>query len=615
VELSQLEQLLMQYSSQELDDEGQRRLRKALVDDEATRLHAARWMQNDSLLRGELLIGEVAHLFADQAGVPAASDCHTVHSFVRSAERVAELPPTVPPLGRRLQVSYSLAAAVAACVLLSLGVNSWFLWRGEAPAASLPTLSPAMPQVVHGRLLDTTVCVWGTLEGAAPLTGQRLVEGDSFQLLEGIATFGLEFGDMTASLEVEGPAAIMLARGGVPSLRYGKMTLDVDGPPGARFPVEVAFGEVLTRTGSETGIVSFGSKGQVHVFAGSATVRSAWLTPEETGSPQMEIDAGQAVTLSNVGGHILKSKVGSADRSAFTPNVSMGADYLEVTPEYVREVEQASPVGYWRFEGEGEQRTANHVAGHAPLEVKGEVQWVGPEGNQAIEFGMAPSAGWLLSSESWDETLADDFSVELWMKPSHYHYGAMIGFAGPYDQRRRMNSYGVGIELGGTYLANSYQKPRQVRSFYRAPLGIAGGPSVYSGEANEYRARRWQHVVSVHQGSRIALYLDGKLVDTNVAPGPIPQGLQLLLGQLYTESVSRPFVGDLDEVAIYDRALEAEEIERHYNLLRSNNAQGQPLRDLRPDRGDSTAFTPGGGSPTNQGFFSSFAFFAAPASL
>ncbi len=574
MEVSQLEQLLLQHSWQELDDEGQRRLRNALADDEEARRHAARWMQNDSLLRSELLVGEVAHLFAEQAGVPAATACQAAQSYARTAERRQS--ESVPPARGRLEVSYLTAVGVAACVLLLLGTNSWLMWRGEEVIGSPQRVPPAAQQVVHGRLLDTTVCVWSTTDGAPPLAGQRLVEGDSFQLLEGIATFALEYGPLQASLEVEGPAAIMLARGGIPSLRYGKMTLDVVGPPGESFPLEVAFGEVLVESGSEAGIVSFGSKGQVHAFAGKALVQSAWLAPEESGPPQMEIGAGQAVTLSNVGGHTLRSKAKAADRSYFTPNISMGADYLEVTTAYVHEIERAAPVGYWRFEGEGEARTANHLPGGAPLEVKGEVGWVGPEGNQAAEFGMSPHAGSLISSWNWDDAFAGDFSVELWMKPSHYHYGAMIGFAGPYDPQTRLNSYGFGIELGGTYLVNSFQKPRQVRSFYRAPLGIAGGPSVYSGEANEYRARRWQHVVMVHRDSQLELYLDGKQVDSTPAPGPTPPGLQLLLGQLFTNSVARPFVGDLDEVAIYDRALEAEEIQRHFHLLRPHKGSEVP---------------------------------------
>src|SRR5690606_12123425 len=159
-------------------------------------------------------------------------------------------------------------------------------------------------------------------------------------------------------------------------------------------------------------------------------------------------------------------------------------------------IEAAGPVAYWRFEEVVDGATPCHLPAGPPLNVKGEVKWVGPDGNRAVEFGMSPNAGLLLCEQSWDEALAGDFSIELWMKPSHYHYGAMVALAGPYDKKRRMNPYGVGIELGGTYYANSYQRPRQVRSFFRTPLAVSGGYSAFSGDAHsgethEYRTRRW----------------------------------------------------------------------------------------------------------------------------
>src|SRR5690606_6470483 len=117
-----------------------------------------------------------------------------------------------------------------------------------------------------------------------------------------------------ASLEVEGPASVMLARGGLPSLRYGKITFKVEGESGKRFPLETAFGRVVAQSGSETGIVSFGSKGQVHVFKGQAVVESAWLTSEEGELPEKVVGQGRALLLTNVGGNTLQARLVDADR-------------------------------------------------------------------------------------------------------------------------------------------------------------------------------------------------------------------------------------------------------------------------------------------------------------
>jgi hypothetical protein len=94
------------------------------------------------------------------------------------------------------------------------------------------------------------------------------------------------------------------------------------------------------------------------------------------------------------------------------------------------------------------------------------------------------------------------------------------------------------------------------------------GMSLYSGQ--RYAARRWQHVVAVRNRDSLKLYLDGELAQTGRATGSTPKGLQLVVGQLYTDSLYRPYIGYLDELAIYDRALSAEEVEHHYRLIRSD---------------------------------------------
>src|SRR5690606_32030539 len=126
------------------------------------------------------------------------------------------------------------------------------------------------------------------------------------------------------------------------------------------------------------------------------------------------------------------------------------------------------------------------------------------------------------------------------------HYGTMLGFVGEFDHESKRNSFGLALELGGTYSSASFQRPRQIRCLYRTPLGMAGGPSVYSGENDEYLTRRWQHVVVVREGAKLRLHLDGVEVSSINFEGKAPLGLRLLLGQLYTDSVSRPFIGDLD---------------------------------------------------------------------
>jgi hypothetical protein len=69
------------------------------------------------------------------------------------------------------------------------------------------------------------------------------------------------------------------------------------------------------------------------------------------------------------------------------------------------------------------------------------------------------------------------------------------------------------------------------------------------------------------------LFIDGKLVGKTKESTKLPDGLYVLMGQLYPRSAylndevtSRLFVGELDEVALYDRALSESEIQQHFQL-------------------------------------------------
>jgi hypothetical protein len=80
---------------------------------------------------------------------------------------------------------------------------------------------------------------------------------------------------------------------------------------------------------------------------------------------------------------------------------------------------------------------------------------------------------------------------------------------------------------------------------------------------------------------RMELYLDGAPTPAlPVDPVYANRASQVILGRLTTiakhnEDTSRPFVGWMDEVALYNRPLTIEEIQRHHRLgSASRNAPG-----------------------------------------
>jgi hypothetical protein len=70
------------------------------------------------------------------------------------------------------------------------------------------------------------------------------------------------------------------------------------------------------------------------------------------------------------------------------------------------------------------------------------------------------------------------------------------------------------------------------------------------------------------------LYINGDQVAEGEDRSDLPHGLRLLVGRLYPDRGVRPFIGQLDELALYRRALTPQEITQHYRLVRPVLATG-----------------------------------------
>jgi hypothetical protein len=87
---------------------------------------------------------------------------------------------------------------------------------------------------------------------------------------------------------------------------------------------------------------------------------------------------------------------------------------------------------------------------------------------------------------------------------------------------------------------------------------IAG--SWYRNFLSTISIKNWHHVVGTYDGSNMIVYVDGAEIDRySVATNIIPSNSPLFIGQRY--GYGERFQGIIDEVAIYNRALTAEEIQ------------------------------------------------------
>ncbi len=430
---------------------------------------------------------------------------------------------------------------------------------------------------VHATMVSGTGCIWGPGATIGPIGRGNISSGDALQLLEGIAEFRLGSAAGDVRLQLEGPASIVLTAGGAASTSYGKVVVKTQALRSTAYVVETSFGRVLIGPHSEVGLINFGSTAEVHCFDGTASVESPWLRSNDEGdlTPALALNADEALRFQDIGGPAIKPERVAAEETRFTPQMSMSNDFLLVTPEYVQAVKSAQPVAYWRFEeARGGQITNEMGAGHHGR-IKGEVGRAGPEGNRAVELGLSTVQGSILDADPWDDVFDGDFTIELWMKPNHQHLGSMVGFVGQFDREVRRNTHGILLEACGPANPSSVLRVNRLRFLHRAELTSDGSHGVNCFSPEPYELRKWQHVAAVRRGNQLCLYMDGALVQQAEDDSPTPQGLQLVIGQLYTESVERSFIGYLDEVAVYDRALDATEVAEHHRLLRPAAAKAE----------------------------------------
>jgi hypothetical protein len=283
----------------------------------------------------------------------------------------------------------------------------------------------------------------------------------------------------------------------------------------------------------------------------------------------IKIEGGQAIYVrpGDDGGPSITHH--PADADYFAAQVSMASDALTITPAYVKAIKQAKPVGYRRFERDKWPMVPNAMGGPLTCQVSGATGRANFHGNQSVEFGLTNQMSEALSTGPIDRSIHDSYSIEFWMKPSHYHVGAVISLVGDTPNENGILPHGMLIELGGNgKIPTTGHHPGCIRYLHRSPAGNESqtGTSCYS--KTPYTLRKWQHIVATKDGPHMRLYINGEQVAEGEDSSDLPSGLRLLVGRLYPDRGVRPFVGQLDELALYNRALASEEIARHFQLIR-----------------------------------------------
>jgi hypothetical protein len=420
-------------------------------------------------------------------------------------------------------------------------------------------------------------CDWGGMTVDALSVGRSIQMGDEITLHEGIAEFRLASG---VSLSIEGPATLVMTSVNSLLLQHGRLTAYV---PWAASDFKLITSACrLTASDAEFGVDASGGEVDLHAFSGEVLAVPEFVDGSN-GDLAVEreqnlaagsefqattIVAGRGLQLVNESGVTHVSRWHPASKSHFATKLTM-AGPLPITSEYVDSVMESKPISYWRFESRLDELIKNEVPAAAALKILGDLRLAGESTNHVMELGRPGSDGYLLSRDALTFPSTSGYSLEAWLKPSHLHTGTAVLLLADLEKDGKERAAFLLQVLGSNHDRSFVGRfPGSIRFLHRNPPGPRSDTGTSCFSSSTYSARRWQHVAVTKHESEMRLFIDGALAATASDKRPLANNLHVVIGQLGKSQRLQPFVGQLDELAIYDRALSQDEISKRLKILK-----------------------------------------------
>lgn len=244
--------------------------------------------------------------------------------------------------------------------------------------------------------------------------------------------------------------------------------------------------------------------------------------------------------------------IGEVTSAPFTVNFTDPAP----TDKYAGLVLADGPTGYWRLNEATGTTLTDYAGGHdgtydlARLEL-GIQGPFGIDPDKAARF--TATANGVSASVPYTQTLNSTgaFSLEFWARPDvpGNTQRAILG-----TQNRDAGRSGYAIYQGFN------------GAWWEAHLGTGETVMFLQGTTAPVPGR-WDHVVMTWNGADFAgLYVNGRLEGSDTSGRPHRNNLALPLEIGSRFKGSQPYAGSIDEVAFYNYALTAEQIEKHFSI-------------------------------------------------
>jgi hypothetical protein len=521
--------------------------------------------------------------------------------------RCDDPPPTVPFLNLHgvfggLSSGW-LVAYSAATVIFGIGLAIGALvhvsqprhYAGSERSVETPNRQSAIPNPspIVARVIGMVDCVWegaGDRGPASAAANQKseirnhkslLRLGDRLALTSGLLEIAYDTGARVilqgpVTYDVESPAGGYLAVGKL-TAKLGKRS-EVRGPSSLpanqkseirnqKFAVRTP-AAIVTDLGTEFGVtVSETGVTQVHVIQG--VVEAKGTGPQAELSQAKRLTKGQAIEIGQ------KDKAYQPVAFApeqFTRKLELNAGVPSEVP-YMTAVLADQPLAYWPLnEPAGSRRFADHSDNHVhgwgmrqlasgkPGPMQGESRAVALAGNGGIDCGRHDHFA-----------LAGDFTVEAWICPDrNMQFGVVIAAT---DGQPRGGA--------GWALCVQPRSPEHDPTLPAVVRLITSGGSFFDFRVPDRQAEdgRWIHVAVVFQESGLAqFYLNGAYRESARGQSPRQgEAAWVSIGSDATLS-GGDWCGRLSHVAVYPRALGAEQIRNHHRQRDAGIAGGDRKR-------------------------------------
>lgn len=238
---------------------------------------------------------------------------------------------------------------------------------------------------------------------------------------------------------------------------------------------------------------------------------------------------------------------------------------LAVPQRYIDAVLAAGPVLYWRFETQDAEGLVPNELGQQ-LAARVEGSQLDPRAirihSGALQLAASETPRFIAAAQAIPKLNEQSFSLEFWANPDMLHWATLAAIV-PEDDAPALQHLNV-LELA--HQTTLVHQAGAFRFMHRHPPKKAGGVNVFTKDG--CIPGHWHHVVAVKTPESLRFYTNGQLQRQLDGPmGSDPGSYRVFLGQLRTSTAERQFVGAIDEVALYLKALDDNEVRGHYDAM------------------------------------------------